>query len=183
MNTNLIICGGTLQKYNGQDAKVIIPNSIKVIGKDVFRGQRKLTSIIFLDGLETIGAFAFHMTGLNEVSFPGSLEHIEEKAFHECGTLAHITFSEGLREIGKYAFCGNGCKDITLPNGLRKIGEYAFCDCRNLESITIPNSVFHIGKGAFSMNIKLKSVTIPKHFETQLENIFGSHDNISFAFI
>lgn len=46
------IKNGVLKKYNGTDAKVIIPDGVKVIGECVFAGCELLKEIIIPDSVK-----------------------------------------------------------------------------------------------------------------------------------
>ena len=79
-------------------------------------------------------------------------------------------------------------KKIVLTGG-KSIENYAFKDFVGLTEIAIPNSVTSIGVYAFSSCTNLKSVTIPKRFDTgfmhsHLKALFkNSYKNIHFTFI
>ncbi|WP_415286239.1 leucine-rich repeat domain-containing protein [Clostridium perfringens] len=116
---------------------VVIPNTIKFIGKDAFK-EIKLKSLIIPDSVTEIG----------------------EHAFSYC-KLESVKFGSNLVEIGRGAFSGN-----------------------NLTSINIPNSVVKMEQNVFYDNEKLKSVIIPKRFESDKNKILGeSNQDIIFNFI
>lgn len=91
---------------------VVLPASVKVIGKQSFYGCQSLMT-------------------LNT----HSVELIDYGAFCNCVNLTTLKLGEGLREIGAYAFMNCSSLDnnklnptATLPDSVRKIGAYAFKD-------------------------------------------------------
>jgi hypothetical protein len=105
---------------------IILPESLKYIGKNAFYGNHLLTDITITKNVEKIG----------------------NSAFNQCGVLANVTFAEGskLKEIGDNAFYY--CKELTsisLPNGLTRIGDDVFAACYKLTNMVIPASVTYIG--------------------------------------
>ena len=115
-----IMSGDTLIQfiYTGYDSEIIIPNTVKVIGKDVFKKNLHLTSVVI----------------------PDSVTRIEEHAFYECYNLKQVSFGNGLKYIGKSAFCEcSSLTSISLPQSTMIIDDCAFWLCSNLENVTIEN--------------------------------------------
>ena len=105
-----------------------LPAGVKTIGEEAFRGDGSLDRVILPEGLETIDAFAFHQSGVTQVSFPGTLKTIGIQAFDDCDRLAQVF----------------------IPDGVESIGDYAFFSCDALSYVSIPASVGSIGVNAFS---------------------------------
>lgn len=117
-DADFIIRGGVLERYNGNDPHVIIPDSVVKIGKNAFEG----------------------CPGIKNVTMPDSVVEIGDFAFSECRFLNKIKFSNALEEIGNHAFCGCAAlKKVSLPETVKYIGWSAFRDCTGLETINIPN--------------------------------------------
>ena len=93
---------------------VVIPNTIKFIGKDAFK-ERKLKSIIIPDSVTEIG----------------------KNAFSYC-KLESVKFGSNLVEIGRSAFSGNNLTSINIPNSVVKMEENVFYNNKELKSVTIP---------------------------------------------
>ena len=88
---------------------VIIPNSVKRIGKSAFAYCWKLSSIEFTDGLESIGDYAFaNNSRLTSVILPNSLKTIGYRAFSNDEDshriLKTVVIPAGVEEIGSGAF-------------------------------------------------------------------------------
>lgn len=128
MNTFFEIENGILLSCQTDEAEVAIPENVRIIGKCVFKGKRKI----------------------KKITLPNLLEKIEAEAFKGCTSLCGINLPETLAEIGADAF--KGCKslrEIAFSAGLVKIGDYAFHRCHSLKSAALPDSVEELGKCAF----------------------------------
>ena len=141
-----------MKRYNGSDANVIIPDTVKEIGQGAFRKCASVTS----------------------VTIPNSVEIIQDLAFDGCETLTSVTISNSVRYIGQEAF--NKCTNLTsviIPDSVTTLGRAAFSDCTSLESVVISNRVTTIERSTF-MNCKsLRSIVIPKSV-TEIDNSYWS---------
>ena len=140
-----------------------IPNDIKAIGEDAFRGCQELTDITLPDNVTAIGSFAFYdCKNLQSITLPDQLYSIGEYAFAKCTKLASIDLPNSVREIGYDAFSDcSSLQSVTIPYGVTTIERFLFNNCTHLTSCTIPNSVTTIESYAFEGCTKLTSCTIP----------------------
>lgn len=116
---DFVIRAGVLEKYNGTETSVTIPNDVIAIGKGAFKD----------------------CLGLKEVSIPQGVESIGYEAFQNCKALKSISLPNGLKEIGWYAF--RWCEslgEVYLPDTITKIGYAAFDYCSNLVKVRMPNN-------------------------------------------
>ena len=111
---------------------VIIPNTVKIIGKDAFWGN-KLTSVTIPNSVTSIGDSAFGNNQLTNIIIPNSVTSIGDSAFSE-----------------------NQLTSVTIPNSVTSIGDWAFGN-NQLTSVTIPSSVTSIGNSAFYKSISSNS--------------------------
>lgn len=98
------VVGGVLKKYNGEDVDVVIPDSVSVIGENVFQNL-----------------------AIRSVTVPNSVQEIGAEAFLNCKNLTQVTLSDNLTHIGERAFCG--CSSLTrmeIPKGVARIKISAF---------------------------------------------------------
>ena len=155
---DFVIRAGVLEKYNGSDTMVTIPQSVVAIGKGAFK----------------------ECYGLKEVSIPESVVIIDEEAFQSCKALQKVLLPNGLKEVGWYAF--RWCErlsEISFPDSVTKIG-YGACDyCSNLVSIKMPNNAHGRKRvdreewiGSFNHCDNLKNVDLPNI--SWLETLGGS---------
>ncbi len=128
---------------------VIIPNSVTVVGSDVFSYCGHLQSATLPDSFTTIpDEFFFTCENLSHVDLPVSLTTIGYHAFGWCSSLRTIKFGNRLRNIKESAFYGSGLKEIELPEGLETIGNEAF-KYTKLEQVNLPSSLVSIGDNCF----------------------------------
>ena len=117
-------------------------------------------------------AFSYN-SHLETITLPDGIKMIDDGTFNRCASLASVNIPATVRTIGQAAFqlCSS-LSSITIPNSVSVIEDYAFNKCTSLTSIVIPNSVTKIGNSAFS-NCSLSTVSAPKLFEPQFDQIFG----------
>ncbi|WP_061309636.1 leucine-rich repeat protein [Clostridium botulinum] len=155
---------------------VIIPDTVKIIGKEAFRNNC-LTDINIPKSVTTIKDLAFNNNKLKTLSIPDSVTELGNGAF-TLNDIADLKLSKELKTI-PVAFGYNNLVSVTIPEGVTRIEDMAFSDNKlaqvtlpttleylsgfnnnNLKSINIPTSVTELGKKAFARN-KISSVKIP----------------------
>ena len=174
-------------------ARIVIPDSVRIIGTDAFSGCSSLTSVILpgLPGLVDIGDGAFKKCKrLAHIVIPDSVKSIGTDAFSGCSSLASVILPKKLYQnengLGERAFKHCGMQSLTIPDEWTQLSPGAFFECRKLESVTlprhlggidsrafygcdaltsieIPNNVIVIGEAAFARCRRLTSLRIPKN--------------------
>ncbi len=146
--------------YCAKVESVVLPSTIKTIGKSAFEGCQNLESINFPEGLKSIGGLAFMHTALRSVVIPGSMTSISHNTFYICESLETVVLHENVKSISSSAFgwCTN-LTSINIPNNC-VIGEGAFYLCKSLKTIELPNGVQIVGKHIF-MDSGLEEIYIP----------------------
>ncbi len=92
-----------LQKYNGNDTKVIIPEGIQEIVATAFLNARDVTSIVLPESLLVLQNGAFNnCDALNEINIPEGMIAIEDRAFSSYSNIKGKTIKIGknLKSIG-----------------------------------------------------------------------------------
>lgn len=116
MENGFIIDDGVLIRYNGNQAKVVIPDVVTEIGDDAFLENDYIKEVFLHEGVLEIGDYAFE----------------------SCEQLETVHLSEGIFKIGFEAFCGcKNLRSLVLPKSLRVVRGSAFESCKNLEKVTI----------------------------------------------
>lgn len=156
---NVTAATATLRSIPDKNATVLtIPSSISVngktykvtaIGKNAFKGNKKLKT----------------------VKLPDSITAIYAGAFQDCTALRTITLGKNLKNIDDCAFANcTGIRKFSIPSKVTKIGEKAFYNMKNLTSFTIRTShlkVALVGKAAFSgagkADYRKLTVKVPKN--------------------
>lgn len=167
---------------------VMIPNTIKTIGKYAFFGC-ELTSIIIPKNVTYLGDGAFSFCELTTIDIPGSIEILRNMTFIDCRSLTTVNIGEGVRVIKEQAFQGcTSLESISLPDSIERvegyltfkdtpwyakleenrkgkliyIGKTLYCDNNCLDSvINIRDDTVFIKDQAFAYNDWVKEIRIP----------------------
>lgn len=135
---------------------VTLPNTIMIMGENVFQSCKTLLS----------------------VNIPNQIEYIPDGTFAGCTKLKEVDIPSNIRWIGNNAFYGcQSIKTITLHADIYNIYGSAFAYCTSLESINIP-AWTELGDNVFDGCIKLTTVTIDSNSEyyTSIDNNIYSKD-------
>ena len=142
---------------------LIIPSSVKIIGKRAFAWSRDLETVVIPDSVIQIGKELFYgCTFLRSVVLPESLIEITNGMFWGCQSLQDITIPSSVTRIGEGAF--DGCEELEeffIPNSVKRIEDWAFMDCKSLTSISLPNSIESMGKYVFGGCDSLEKIVVP----------------------
>lgn len=108
--------GSKLLSYSGSSNAVQIPDTIKKIGPEAFKGNKQISSITIPTGVESIG----------------------QGAFYGCNNLEQVIMESGVKEIGGSAFsnCGK-LKRVVIPDTVGIVGNGAFSSCVMLSNLEI----------------------------------------------
>ena len=167
---------GVLYTYNGTDRSVAIPNGVKKIHNDAFRGNETVERISIPSTVESIGANAFEgCTNLTSVEIPDSVEILGDAAFMGCSALKSVTIGSGVREMGNGVFAdcdALSAIDVSSANqnlisnghalynaGMTKL--YQYCAGSPSGVYTVPGTVLEICPNSFWGCDQLKVVTVP----------------------
>lgn len=146
-----------LERYLGEDARVVIPDRIEGLPVTKIREQ------------------AFYAGEMAEVLVPEGIEEIEAEAFALCESLRRVELPASLKELGRAVF--KGCEilgQIVFPNGngrfavedgvLYKRDEQALVLCPpglETEVFSVPMGTKVVASGAFFTNRLLRFVQLP----------------------
>ena len=172
--------------------RVMLPSSLKSIGKGAFVGCLSLEEVVLPATLDSIGAFAFAgCNALREVTLPAMVRVVDTGAFMGCTSLtsfvvepdnhlnrlnatallncpALVTLSLGpsIRTIGEAALLGIGIQhlDLSASNHLDSIGDWAVA-LSPVTQATLPASVSSLGDGAFFYDKSLASISLGGNIE------------------
>ncbi|MBO7635883.1 MAG: leucine-rich repeat domain-containing protein [Paludibacteraceae bacterium] len=174
-----------IARYIGEDANVIIPDSVTRINQLAFMGK-KMVSIDIPSSVTYIAMGSFYScTNLKSVVIPESVTSLGDEmggvvygdveakmalgdrgVFDNCANLTSVTIPNSITKIPQNAF--HGCKKLTsivIPSSVTEIDEYAFT-ATGLTSFEMPNSVTSIGVHALAYNDSLTSVTLSESLTT-----------------
>ena len=98
--SDFVVEGNVLKKYKGNATDIVIPDTVREIGKDAFRDKRYITSVTMPDHIEIIGMGAFcGCEKLKKVVLPKDLLVIGDATFANCYSLSEIKFPSSLEKI------------------------------------------------------------------------------------
>lgn len=185
----VVVGGGVLLRYNGNDKNVVIPDGICCIS-DAFEKTRnsEVESITMPDSVKYIGTGAFaNLPKLKSSTLSKSLTVLPRQLFKGCSSLESITLHEGLESIGDDAFGGcTSLKSLVIPDSVTSVGYNVISSCMSLRelkmgtglteisssfgwsgltTVVIGPNVKSIGIGAFSSSPNLVDVVIPAGVE------------------
>lgn len=159
---NLFEHHGSVNEFNTVST-VTFEDGCKVRELDgTFRGFYNLTSVVLPESVKKVGKSTFEQCqSLESIDLSGVTELDTENLFTNCYSLKSVILPDNLTEIGPYMF--SNCKSLvslTIPQSVTVIGEKAFSQCA-IETIVLPQNLTEIGTKAFYIS-SLKEIFIPK---------------------
>lgn len=119
----------TISRYSGTQKDVVIPSELDGypvvgIGASAFY-SKSITSVVIPDTVREIGKAAFQFCDdMESVTFGNSVETIGEYAFYECIKIKSLILPDSLTTIGDYALvCSSSLKYLFVPESVTSIGD------------------------------------------------------------
>ena len=137
--------------YGKNLESIILPESLTQIQRYAFAENTALAGITIPANVKYIAKYAFHNTGIMNLTFMGSnVSVIEQYAFAYTRKLASVTLPAGIVKLGTYVFYRSGIESVAFAAGttLTEIPEGAFSGTK-LAEVTIPDSVTLVNHNAF----------------------------------
>lgn len=137
----------SVAKYEGSDKEVKIPSVFKdkpviKIADNTFANNTNIAKVIIPDSIQLLGKNVFsNCKSLSEVEFAGAstVQIIPDSTFYKCVSLKNIVLPSSVKQIGETAFYG--CSSITelrMPISVVSIGRNAFGDMQSLTTLSVP---------------------------------------------
>lgn len=199
--------------YNGNGIfgtttkSVILPNTIKYIGQNVFQ-YSKIESIMIPDSVTNIMNNAFFECGqLKHVKMSKNIATIGDSAFFGCYSVEQFDLPDTLTTIGNKAFsariglqitaqinipsriesigssaffmCIGITGEVILPDTLTSLGDSAFAGCSNIESVDIRSNISEIKSQTFSGCVNLSTVKLPNSIGVIQAYVFNGCSKLS----
>lgn len=159
--SGILIAGNVLLAVSREFSEVAIPDNVKAIGYNAFKGCKNLTNVTIPSSVTEIGGCAFlGCLKLTSIDIPDSVTEIGARAFWGCISLISINIPEGVTEIGKFTFGGcESLRSIILPDSITYLDKYAF----SVHEYDNPDYVLddHPYKVSENIQIKYKGITFP----------------------
>ncbi len=144
---------------------------------------------VTLNGVATIGTYAFYNGTPTSITMSESVTKIEENAFSGCSGLTKVNISD-LDAWFKISFSGSSASnplyyahhlylnnteltEITIPSSITKINTNVLAGASAITSVTIPDGVTSIESSAFLGCSGLTSITIPSSVKNIGNNAFS----------
>ena len=144
---------------------------------------------VTLNGVATIGTYAFYNGTPTSITMSESVTKIEENAFSDCSGLTKVNISD-LDAWFKISFSGSSTSnplyyahhlylnnteltEITIPSSITKINANVLAGASAITSVTIPDGVTSIESSAFLGCSGLTSITIPSSVKNIGNNAFS----------
>lgn len=164
------------------------------IGDYAFRGKNYSTQLTpnietleLLDGVESIGSYAFDGTKIASLTFPSSLTEIKGYAFHDT-KITSLTVPSTLTKIRNYAFYNCPLlQNVEFSEGYKSFDVFQnFSNCTALEEVIFPSSLnFVYGYAFFGCNaltrIIIKATTPPSSRGDTLQFLYGADNAIIYV--
>lgn len=169
--------------------KIELPESIKVIGDNIFRDCPALTNMSIPASVETIGVqIVDESVGLynDESNWENGILYIDNCVLASKKSIDGICkIKDGTRIIAGSSFEFNPYYDnpqiekVIMPDSVTYIGDDAFKNCKSVKEIELSKNIKEIGSNAFSGCNSLASINIPDSVKKIGYGAFGECSNIS----
>ena len=170
-----------------QLTSIVLPQTLRYLGKNAFLGCTNLTSCIIPDSTITEIPFeAFLKAGLIEFRVPEGVTYIEQRSFEQMPNLQRVHLANSVKSLTSWSFYNlPALQDpiyndslfvlmpdsyqgaYTIPAGIQVIYKSAFYGCTKITSLTIPEGVKRIEHYGlmFSLNAVIKTLHLPASLE------------------
>lgn len=124
---------------------VVMPDTIKEVGKYAFCGCYDLRSIKISKGLSELPESFCKLTNIAEVNIPDSIHTIGKDSFQDCIRLKVVDLGNGVKNIGRWAFTNCHIKEIHLGPNVENINYERGCFLltSHLEKFTVDKNNQH----------------------------------------
>ena len=166
-DNNFIIKKAVLIKYTGNEKTVRIPKGVKKIGAKAFYGNIGIEKVIMPSTVKTIGKEAFsNCRNLQGIKLPKGIKKVENKAFENCSSLEKIIIPESVKSIGSKAFAN--CKnltDLTVKSSKTKVEGDSFKGCKKIGNMNL--DLTDSAENTVNENTEKKKSLIRKNLQIQ----------------
>ncbi len=113
-----------------------VPDGVEIIGQYALHTSR-ITGVVMPDTVRVIGRSAFEdCTYLTDIKLSQQLSEIQDGAFVQCEELAHINLPDSLKRIEDGAFTNTEITELELPESVEEVG-FCILSVRNVHRFTM----------------------------------------------
>lgn len=179
MNNNFIIENNILISYNGNETLIAVPDGVKIIGENVFKGMKNIVKVVLPESVTEIGENAFKGCKLmREINFPTGLTRIGSYAFHRCHALQEAILPDCVENLGTCAFlyCDE-MKKVSI-RGVKRLQRQTFANDTNLKEISFNKDVdtSNFGDDIFTGCVKINNITLSDGQVFKINNLIKALD-------
>ena len=148
---DFVVYGDFLIYYQGEDAEVTIPETVRVICEGAFEST-PVESVHIPDSVTDIEPYAFsYAEDLSTVTGGANVRYVGFESFLDTALWEDAPMNAPVR-VGSMivGYKGELTEALIIPDGVTVIGDNAFCGCTNITSVTLPVSVKAINDWAFA---------------------------------
>lgn len=108
----IIVADGYLFSYYGDQAEVVVPDGVRIVGAYSFYYYQDIKSVKLPDSVEIIGEKAFNScTTLHTMELGNSVKRIDKAALYNCEKLVKLNLPASIETLGDE--CIGFCRDST----------------------------------------------------------------------
>lgn len=189
--------GVLLERPGFVQGELVVPEGVRVIPEEMFRGDKAIRSVSLPEGLEEIGDRAFQncaaleqavlpqslrelgdevfqgCASLQKVSLPDHLEYAGKGAFENCTALTRAVLTKGFQGTGSRAFYNcTSLEEVVVSEGVEILDDEVFVGCTRLRRVVLPSSLVEIGEFAFAGCTSLEEIELPAGIQTIYSHAF-----------
>ena len=152
--------------YNTNLQSVVFNEGLQTIGSGAFVGCSSLTSAYLPDTVTSIGSYAFqYCYGLKGLELSAGMSTISPGLCERCENLEYVVFPDSIKNIEYNAFLGcSKLKQVKLNEGLEVVGQGAFANTA-IEHLILPESMTYVAADAFNVSSLRKVAVLSKTCE------------------
>lgn len=173
---------------NGVSGTINVPSFVRHIGRMAFGFNSRVTSVSLLEGLASIGDFAFNVCpAMNNMVIPSTVMHIGICPFSYCPQLNSISIASGnshyvldglmlySSDYDTLVSCHKSGATVTLNPNVKVLG--GFENNTWVRNIDIPTGVTEISDNCFNA-CKFAAIALPTHMNRIGALAFANNDNL-----
>lgn len=148
---------------------IIIPNGVRSIGQDAFKGLNKVkynesNNALYLGNSSNkyVALIKAKNTNITEVNVESGCNLIHDEAFAYCSKLVTVTLPNTLKNIAFSAFANcSSLQAIDIPTSVKFVGAFTFMGCTSLKDVTLHEGTLYLEPNIFCNCKNLESLVVP----------------------